>query len=50
LLVLIILALTAYLLLSFFGRSIVPGISHTGMFINMLSIVIVVLIIVKFLS
>ncbi|HLO13318.1 MAG TPA: hypothetical protein VK206_00715 [Anaerolineales bacterium] len=47
---LIILLLTAYWLLSFFGRSIVPGIPHTARFIDMLSVVIVVLIIMKFLS
>lgn len=49
LLALIILALTAHWLLSFFGQSIVPGISHTGGFIDMLSVIIVVLIIVEFL-
>jgi hypothetical protein len=37
-------------LLSFFGQSIAPGIPHTGGFIYMLSLVIVVLIMVKFLS
>jgi hypothetical protein len=47
---LIILVLTVYWLLSFFGKSIVPGTSHTGGFIDMLSGVIVVLIIMKFLS
>jgi hypothetical protein len=50
LLALIILVLTVHWLLSFFGQSIVPGIPHTGGFIDMLSIMIVVLIIVKFLS
>ena len=49
-LVLIILVLTTYWLLSFLGQSIVPGIPHTGGFIDMLSVVIVVLIIAKFLS
>jgi len=39
-----------YCLLSFFGKSIVPGISHTAGFIDMLSGVIVVLIMMKFLS
>lgn len=47
---LIILALTAYWLLSFFGWSIVSGILHTGCFIDSLAVVIVLLIIVKFLS
>lgn len=47
---LMILALTAYWLLSFFGRSIVPGIPHTGCFIDSLAVVIVLLIIVKFLT
>jgi hypothetical protein len=50
LLALIILVLTVHWLLSFFGQSIVPGIPHTGGFIDMLSVVIVVLIIIKFLS
>jgi len=48
-LALIILALTAYWLLSFFGQSIVPCIPHTGGFIYMLAVVIVLLIIIKFL-
>ena len=47
---LIILALTVYWLLSFFGQSIVPCIPHTGGFIYMLAVVIVLLIIIKFLS
>jgi hypothetical protein len=46
---LIILVLTMYWLLSFFGQSIVPGMPHTGGFIDMLSVIIVVLIIMKFL-
>jgi hypothetical protein len=50
LLFVIILVLTVYWLLSFFGKSFVPGISHTAGFIDMLSGVIVVLIITKFLS
>jgi hypothetical protein len=50
LLELIILVLTVHWLLSFFGQSIVPGIPHTGDFIDMLSVIIVILIIVKFLS
>lgn len=50
LLVVIILILAMYWLLSFFGQSIVLGIPHTGAFIDMLSVVIVVLIIVRFLS
>lgn len=47
---LIILVLTVQWLLSFFGQSIFPGIPHTGGFIYMLSALIVVLIIMKFLS
>jgi hypothetical protein len=47
---LIILVLTIYWLLSFFGQSIIPGLPHTAGFIDMLSGVIVVLIIMKFLS
>ena len=47
---LIILILTIYWLLSFFGQSIVPGMPHTGGFIDMLAVVIVLLIIIKFLS
>jgi hypothetical protein len=50
LLELIILALTAYWLLSFFGQSIVPGVHPTGGFVYMLAVVIVVLIIIRFLS
>jgi len=50
LLELIVLVLTVYWLLSLFGRSIISGIPHTGGFIDMLSVIIVVLIIVKFLS
>jgi len=49
LLELIILILTVYWLLSFFGQSVV-SIPHTGDFLYMLSVVIVVLIIMKFLS
>jgi hypothetical protein len=49
-LALIILALTAYWLLSFFGQSIIPGFHHTARFIDLLAVVIVILIIVKFLS
>lgn len=47
---LIILVLAAYWLLSFFGQSIVPGLSHTGGFIYVLAVGIIVLIIVNFLS
>jgi hypothetical protein len=47
---LIILILTAQLLLSFFGQSAFPGVPHTGGFIYMLSVLIVVLIITKFLT
>jgi len=50
LLELIILVLTLYWLLSFFGRSIFPGIPHTAHFIDLLAVVIVILIIMKFLS
>jgi len=50
LLELIILALTVQWLLSFFGQSLFPGVPHTGGFIYMLSALIVLLIIVKFLS
>lgn len=49
-LVLIILILAIFWLLSFFGQSIVPGVSHTSRFIDLLAVVIVILIIVKFLS
>ena len=49
-LALIILLLTAQLLLSFFGQTVFPGVPHTGGFIYMLSVLIVVLIIMKFLS
>jgi hypothetical protein len=45
-----ILALTAQWLLSFFGQSTFPGIPHTGSFIYLLSVLIVVLIITKFLT
>jgi hypothetical protein len=48
--VLIILLLTTQLALSYFGQSVFPGISHTGGFIYLLSALIVVLIIIKFLS
>jgi hypothetical protein len=50
LLELIILVFTIYWLLSFFGYSIVSGVSHSGSFIDMLAIVIVVLLIIRFLS
>jgi hypothetical protein len=50
LLALIILALAMYWVLSFLGQSIVPGVPHTARFIDLLAVVIVVLIIVKFLS
>jgi hypothetical protein len=46
----LILMLAVYWLLSFFGRSIVRGVSHTSGFIDMLSVIIVVLIIMRFLS
>jgi hypothetical protein len=47
---LIILALTIYWLLILFGQSIIPGIPRTGGDIDMLSVVIVILIILRFLS
>jgi hypothetical protein len=47
---LIILILAIYWLLSFFGQSIVPGVPHTARFIDLLAVIIVILIIVKFLS
>jgi len=47
---LIILALTVYWLISFFGQSVFPGVPHTGGFIYILSVLIVVLIIIKFLA
>lgn len=49
-LVVIILILTIYWLFSFFGQSIVRGIPNSGIFMDMLSVVILVLIMVKFLS
>ena len=48
-LALIILTLAIYWVLSFFGRSIVPDVPHTARFIDLLAVVIVLLIIVKFL-
>jgi hypothetical protein len=50
LLVLVILVLTVQWALSFFGRSIVPGIPHTGGFIYMLSFVIITLILIRVVS
>ncbi|HET7145244.1 MAG TPA: hypothetical protein VFI68_14590 [Anaerolineales bacterium] len=47
---LIILVLTVHWLLSFFSQSIFPGIPHSGSFIYMLSVLIVVLIIMKVLA
>ncbi|MGZ9223891.1 MAG: hypothetical protein ACXW4Q_17430 [Anaerolineales bacterium] len=49
-LALIILVLTAYWFLSFFGQSMMPNIAQTGGFIDVLSIAIVVLIVIRFLS
>jgi hypothetical protein len=46
----LILMLTIYWLLSFFGQSIFRSVLHTSRFIDMLSVVIVVLIIIRFLS
>ena len=45
-----ILVLTIYWVRSFFGQSIVPGIRHTAGFIDVLSVIIVILIIMKFLA
>jgi len=50
LLVLIILALVIYWVLSFFGQSIIPGVPHTTLFVDLLAVIIILLIIVKFLS
>jgi len=50
LLQLIILVLTVHWLLSFFGQAIVPGKFHKGYFTDVLSVVILVLIIIRFLS
>jgi len=47
---LIILALTAQWLFSFFGQSLFPDIPHSGVFINTLAVAIIALIIIKFLS
>jgi hypothetical protein len=47
---LIIVVLTVHWLLSFFGQSIVPGMSNKGCFTDSLSVVILVLIIIRFLS
>lgn len=47
---LIILLLTVHWLLSFFSQSIFPGIPHSGSFIYMLSVLIVLLIIMKVLT
>lgn len=46
----IILLLTMQWLLSLFGQSTFPGVPHTGVFIYTLSVLIVILIIVKFLA
>lgn len=46
---LIILVLTVHWLLSFFGQSIIPGIPHTGGLIDMLSVMMVFAIIIRFL-
>jgi hypothetical protein len=46
----LILILAIYWLLSFFDQSIVRGFSHTSGFIDMLSVIIVVLIIIRFFS
>jgi len=49
LLTVIILLLVGQWLLSFFGQSVTPGITHTGGFIYLLSLAIVVLIATSFL-
>ena len=46
----LILVLTMYWLLSFFGQSILRGVAHTSGFVDMLSVIIVVLIVIRFLS
>jgi hypothetical protein len=50
LLELIILGFTIYWLLSFFGVSMIPGMQHSSGFIDTLSVAIVVLIIIRFLT
>lgn len=45
-----ILVVTAYWLLSFFGRSVMPSLPHSGGFIYLLAVFIVILISLKFLS
>jgi hypothetical protein len=50
LLALTILVLTIYWLLSFFDKSILPGLPYAGYFADLISIVIVVLCITSFLS
>ncbi len=47
---LIILLLTMQWVLSFFGQSTFPGVPHTGSFIYILSVLIVILIVTKFLT
>ena len=47
---LIIVVLTIHWLLSFFGQAIAPGVFHKGYFINILSVVFVILIIIRFFS
>ncbi len=47
---LFVLVLTMYWLISFFGQSDFPGVPHTGSFIYLLSVFIVFLIMIKFLS
>ena len=46
----LILMLAIYWLLNFFGQSILRGLSHTSGFFDMLSVIIVVLIIIRFFS
>lgn len=44
----IILVLTTYWFLSFFALTITPGLPHAGFFTDMLSVVIVILIAIRF--
>jgi hypothetical protein len=47
--VLVILILTIYWMLSFFGQSILPGIPHNGSFTDILAVLITLLIMFRFL-
>jgi len=50
LLELIIVTLTVGWLLSFFSLSVLPGVRHAGRLVDLLPVIIVVLIIIRFLS